>query len=93
MNATEVADILGVNERSIRRAIAQGRLYAVKRGGRFDIDLEAARGVIRTRRAALEGDSELRAIRVVSEQLEPLPQDVRDRVLRWAVDKFDAAIA
>ncbi|MBA3378945.1 MAG: helix-turn-helix domain-containing protein, partial [Chloroflexia bacterium] len=38
LSARQAADLLGVNERTIRRAIAHGRLRATKRSGVFRID-------------------------------------------------------
>lgn len=48
MTATEVARALGVNERTIRRAIKSGRLTARKvHARRYDVDPEEARIAIR----------------------------------------------
>jgi excisionase family DNA binding protein len=44
VNAREVATELGVTERTVRRWVSAGRLDAQKEGGRFVIDLDAARG-------------------------------------------------
>jgi hypothetical protein len=47
VNAVQAAAELGVNERTIRRAISDGRIPASKSLGHWDVDLEAARGAIR----------------------------------------------
>lgn len=52
MTAVEVARRLGVNERTVRRAVQDGRLRAVKRGRSFDIDLEEARAALSVRPSA-----------------------------------------
>jgi excisionase family DNA binding protein len=41
LTAREAADVLGVNERTIRRAIARGNLDAAKHGGAFRIRRDA----------------------------------------------------
>lgn len=46
MNAREISDVLELNERTVRRAIADGRLPAEKYGRAFEIDLEQARAVL-----------------------------------------------
>jgi excisionase family DNA binding protein len=46
MTATEAAAALGVNERTIRRAIADGRIHATKEHGRYDVALDDARAAI-----------------------------------------------
>lgn len=43
MTAADVATALGVNERTVRRAIHEGRLQATKIGRAFEVDLEEAR--------------------------------------------------
>jgi excisionase family DNA binding protein len=52
-SAKEVAAILGVAERTVRRWIAGGRLPARKRGRSFEIDISAAR-TIRDRAPGVE---------------------------------------
>jgi excisionase family DNA binding protein len=52
VTAVEVAAALGLNERTVRRAIQDGRLVAEKRGGRFEIDFEQARDALLARRPA-----------------------------------------
>lgn len=46
MNVTEAARELGLNERTIRRAITAGRLVGVKRGRSWDLDLDAVRRAV-----------------------------------------------
>src|SRR6185369_15934576 len=46
MNATQAARELGLNERTIRRALADGRLTAEKRGRSWDLDIEDVRRVV-----------------------------------------------
>lgn len=55
MTAVQIAAEIGVSERTVRRAIAAGRLPFVKlHSRRYDIDLNVARTVIRgSYRAAL----------------------------------------
>lgn len=49
MNAQAVANELGVTERTVRRAIQQGRLHATKEGRELVIDLDEARAVVGSR--------------------------------------------
>lgn len=49
MTAREIAYAVGVNERTVRRAIADGRLGAVKQGRRFNVSLDEARVVFARR--------------------------------------------
>jgi excisionase family DNA binding protein len=48
-SAEAVARELGVTERTVRRALADGRLEAPKNGGVYDIDIDDARRVLGSR--------------------------------------------
>jgi excisionase family DNA binding protein len=53
-SAVDVARELGLNERTVRRAIADGRLHAAKHGRAYEIDpAEAALVCLRPHAAAL----------------------------------------
>lgn len=65
LTARQVAEELGVVERTVRRWIGGGELAAEKRGGAFLIDLEDARKVLRRSRAgrSLDRSTELAELR------------------------------
>lgn len=51
LSALEIAEELGINERTVRRWIGEGRIEAEKDGGRYRISLEAARAALAGTRA------------------------------------------
>lgn len=62
--AREVADALGVVERTVRRWIEAGRLPAVKENGVFRIRMEDARSTFESSRAAVAVDRSSLAARI-----------------------------
>jgi excisionase family DNA binding protein len=94
VSAREAALVLGMSERTIRRWIKTGDLAAVKRGGEFHIDRDELLQVANRKGASsrLDHDAELAAMTAIVTALSPLEQPGVDRVLRWAVDRFDAAV-
>jgi excisionase family DNA binding protein len=101
MNAQELAEELGVAERTVRRWIAQGRLRAERRGRAFVIDpaaVEAALDELVPRRAAPRAEraeqdaayAELRGrfalLREMYEQLQDQLADERRRVARLELE-------
>ncbi len=98
-SAREVASILGVAERTVRRWISTGRLPAKKRGRSFEIDISAARS-IRDRAPGI-GRSRLRdelvslrtRCEVLGERLEKVERELADERRRagWLEAQLEQA--
>ena len=96
LTAREVADELGVVERTVRRWIGGGDLPAEKRGGAFLIDLDEARRVHRLSRAgrSLDRSTELAELRgrylEVCGRLEQVEKELAEERRRAA--RFEAIL-